>query len=126
MTLDPYGDIVQDSQADHELVIVRPAAETPNVLRLPLMLDGNSVEINDTMFVTLTSGTIYITDRDGQTIYSLTKPFFPANEVYVAADANNAVGVLDMNTGDITPVVTGLVNPHGLAFAPDPAVRSGH
>jgi hypothetical protein len=57
MTLDPYGDIVQDSQADHELVIVRPSAAPPSVLRLPLTLADASVEINDTMFVTGLAGT---------------------------------------------------------------------
>ena len=125
MTIDPFGDIILDSDIDHELIIVRPSGQTPNVLRLPVTLNNQSVEVNDTLFVTASSGTIYITDRDGQTIYALTKPYFFPNEVYVAADSNETVGLLDMNTGAITPVAIGIDNPEGLAFAPNPPLKSG-
>jgi len=117
MTLDPAGELVLDSQGDQELIVVRASTATNPVLKIPLSMGGTSVEVNDTIFPTSTSGTLFITDRNGQAIYELTKPYFPPNEVYTAADANNAVGLLDMNTGVITPVVTGLVNPEGLAFS---------
>lgn len=116
MTLDPAGELVLDSQADQELIVMRAASTANPVLKIPLSMGGVPVEVNDTIFVSSTSGRLFITDRDGDAIYELTKPYFPPNEVYTAADANNAVGLLDMNTGIITPVVTGLVNPEGLAF----------
>jgi hypothetical protein len=121
MTLDPAGELVLDSQADQEIIVVRSAVAAHPVLKIPLTLDGTSVEVNDTIFPTSTAGTLFISDRNGEAIYELTKPYFPPNEVYTAADANNTVGLLDMNTGVITPVVTGLVNPEGMAFLPSPA-----
>lgn len=84
-------------------------------------------EVNDTIFTASattgmpsTSGVIFISDTDANAIYTLTKPYFPANEVYTAADAAGDVGLLDMNSGVITPVVTGLAHPNGLAFSPTP------
>ncbi len=118
MTLDPAGELVLDSQADDELIIVRSSTATNPVLKIPLTMESAALEVNDTLFVTSTSGTILITDRDGEAIYTLTKPYFPPNEVYVAADAVGDVGLLDMNTGNVTPVVTGMVHPLGLAFSP--------
>lgn len=53
----------------------------------------------------------------------LSKPYFPSNEVYTAAVGGNlagVVGLVDLNTGVITPVATGFSGLHGLAFAPTP------
>jgi hypothetical protein len=125
MTLDPAGELVLDNRSDDSLYIVRdPKAEHP-VLRVPLTLGGTPVEVNDTIFTTSatndvssTAGTIFITDTGANKIYMLTKPYFPANEVYTAANVANVVGVVDLNTGVVTPVVTGFKGVHGLAFSP--------
>ena len=50
-------------------------------------------------------------------MYALSKPYFPANEVYTAANVVNDVGLVDLNTGVVTPVVTGFAGVHGLAFS---------
>jgi hypothetical protein len=88
-------------------------------------LAGNPVEVNDTIFTrsatngtASTAGMIFITDTAANAIYTLTKPYFPANEVYSAANVVNDVGLVDLNTGVVTPVVTGFEGLHGLAFAP--------
>ncbi len=125
MTIDLSGELVLDSQGDDELIVVRGASATNPVLKIPLTLDGAPTEVNDTIFTysvtsgsASTAGTIFITDSNANAIYELTKPYFPAPEVYTAADAVGDVGLLDMNTGNITPVVTGLIHPGGLAFSP--------
>jgi hypothetical protein len=125
MTLDPAGELVLDSQGDDELIVVRAANVEHPVLKIPLTMDGTPTEVNDTIFtysatnlVSSTAGVIFITDTNANAIYTLTKPYFPANEVYTAADAVGDIGLLDMNTGNITPVVTGLEHPNGLAFSP--------
>jgi hypothetical protein len=131
MTLDPAGELVLDSQGDDELIVVRAPGATNPVLKIPLaMLSGTTstpTEVNDTIFTfsatsgtSSTAGVIFITDTNANAIYTLTKPFFPPNEVYVAADAVGDIGLLDMNTGIITPIVTGLEHPNGLAFSPNP------
>jgi hypothetical protein len=51
-------------------------------------------------------------------IYVLTKPYFPSNEIYTAANVVNEVGLVDLNTGVVTPIATGFKGVHGLAFSP--------
>jgi hypothetical protein len=127
MTLDPAGELVLDNRSDDSLYIVRAKTVTNPVLRVPLTLAGTSVEVNDTIFTTSattgvasTAGAIFITDTKANAIYILTKPYFPANEVYTAANLVNDVGLLDLNSGIVTPVVTGFQGVHGLAFSPNP------
>jgi hypothetical protein len=125
MTLDPAGELVLDNRSDKSLYIVRnPKAQNP-VLRVPLTLGGAPVEVNDTIFTTSqtngvssTAGTIFITDTTANVIYLLTKPYFPSNEIYTAANVVNKVGLVDLNTGVVTPIATGFQGVHGLAFSP--------
>lgn len=125
MTRDPAGELVLDNRSDDSLYIVRGPKSQHPVLRIPLTLDGTPVEVNDTIFtmsetsnVSSTAGTIFITDADANAIYMLTKLFFPANEVYTAADVANVVGLVDLNTGAVTPIAEGFQGLHGLAFSP--------
>jgi sugar lactone lactonase YvrE len=126
MTLDPAGELVLNNRSDDSLYIVRAPTGPHPVLRVPLTLAGNPVEVNDTIFTTSatsgaasSAGMIFITDTSANEIYTLTKPYFPANEVYSAANVVNDVGLVDLNTGVVTPVVTGFQGLHGLAFAPN-------
>ena len=124
MTIDPAGELVLDNRSDDSLYIVRSPASTNLVLRVPLTLAGKPVEVNDTIFTTSTfgvsstTGAIFITDTSANAIYILTKPYFPPNEVYTAANVANDVGLVDLNTGLVTSVVTGFAGVHGLAFSP--------
>ena len=125
MTINSAGELVLDNRSDDSLYIVRnPKAQHP-VLRVPLTLGGNAVEVNDTIFtlsettrLSSTAGTIFITDTSANKIYMLTKPYFPSNEVYTAANVANVVGLVDLNSGVVTPIATGFKGVHGLAFSP--------
>jgi hypothetical protein len=127
MTRDPAGELVLDNRSDDSLYIVRnPSAARP-LLRVPLTLSDSPVEVDDTIFTysltsgeSSTAGTIYITDTTANIIYTLTKPYFSSNEVYTAANVANDVGLVDLNTGVVTPVVTGFMGIHGMAFSPTP------
>jgi hypothetical protein len=115
MTLDEFGNIVLDSQADGELIIVeRPGSADQAVWHLGLTLDGASTQIDDTVFARSAHGRILVSDRDGETIYSVTKDIFPPRVAYSATPTS--VGELDMETGIITNAVTGMVSPHGMMF----------
>jgi hypothetical protein len=125
MTLDPAGELVLDNRTDDSLYIVRNPRSQNSVLRVPLTLAGKAVEVNDTIFTTSqtngvssTAGTIFITDTTANKIYMLTKPYFPANEIYTAANVAKEVGLVDLNTGVVTPIATGFQGVHGLAFSP--------
>lgn len=121
MTLDPLGNIVLDSQGDQQLIIVsHPGSSHQSVLRLPLSYLTPSgpmaVETDDTTFVTSTQGFILFADKGLNTVYKLSAPAFSPGVAYTAADGGPFVGTLDLSTGIITPIVTGLSNPGGMMF----------
>jgi hypothetical protein len=125
MTLDPSGELVLDNRSDDSLYIVRAKGAPNSVLRVPLTLSGKPVEVNDTIFITSattnaasTAGVIFITDTTANVVYALTKPYFASNEVYTAANVVNDVGLVDLNTGVVTPIATGFQGVHGLAYSP--------
>ena len=122
MTLDPQGNIVLDSQADQELIIVsNPGTSIERVLRLPLTYQPSkgpitAVETDDTAFVTSTEGFILFADKGLNTVFALKKKAFAPGAAYTAADGGPLVGTIDLTTGFITPIVTGLTSPGGLVF----------
>jgi hypothetical protein len=121
MTLDPLGNIVLDSQADHELIYVtHPGAPNQQALRLPLsFLSENAampVETDDTAFVTSSQGFILFADKGLNTVFKLTRAGFVPGSAYTAADGGPFVGTVDLTSGIVTPVVTGIKNPGGLVY----------
>ena len=118
MHFNPIGDLVLDSQADGELIILHhPGAIDQSVFHLALTENGASTQIDDTVYAVTTHGEILVSDRDGETIYSISKDMFSPSAAYSATPT--AVGRLDLDTGVITDVVTGMVSPHGMAFLGD-------
>ena len=121
MTLDPLGDIVLDSQADQELIVLtNPGSSEQRALRLPLSYVTNTgltpVETDDTAFVTSSEGFILFADKKLNAVYTLRKKAFAPGAAYTAADGGPFVGTVDMTSGIITPIVTGLGNPGGMVF----------
>ena len=122
MTLDPLGNIVLDSQGDQQLIIVsNPGTSNQTAVRLPLsyLLPSGmpmAVETDDTAFTTSSEGFILFADKHLNTVYKLSKKAFAPGAAYTAADGGPFVGTIDMTTGIITPIVTGLSNPGGLVF----------
>jgi hypothetical protein len=72
--------------------------------------------VDDTAFATSTQGFVLFADKVLNTVFKLSKEVFPPNAVYTAANSGPVVGTLDMNTGVVTPIVTGLGNPGGMVF----------
>lgn len=116
MRFDAAGDLVLDSQADGELIILHhPGAVDQSVFRVPLTSGGSSTQIDDTVFPAKSQGVILVSDRDGETVYSVTAPFFGTDPF---SAGSNFVGQLNLSTGVLTPVVNGMVSPHGMHFIP--------
>jgi hypothetical protein len=117
MTIDLTGDIVLDSQADHELIVVPdPGGPNQQASRLPLSLEGKPVQVDDTAFATSTQGFVLFADKVLNTVFKLSKEVFAPNAVFTAANSGPVVGALDMNTRAVMPIVTGLGNPGGMVF----------
>jgi len=116
LRFDAAGDLTLDSQADAELIILHhPGAVNQSVYRLPLTTNGSPVQIDDTVFPEFSQGVILVADRDGETVYAVSAPLF-GPEAYSAAPTS--VDQLNMITGVLTPVVSGMVSPHGMYFIP--------
>ena len=121
MTLNPLGDIVLDSQADQMLIIVtHPGTRQQQVLRLPLTYQSpnglTAVETDDTAFVTSAQGYILFADKGLNEVFKLSRAAFSPGQAYTAADGGPFVGALDVTSGVVTPVVTGLSGPGGMQF----------
>ena len=132
LIVDPYGELVLDSQGDGELVIVQhPGRSCQKNLLVPLTsaaggtTPGNTTA-DDTVFATAAKGTLLVADKNG-TIYAITAPYFAPGAAYTAIVATATpggstvaafVGQTDLTTGFVTPILNGLVNPGGMAFIP--------
>ena len=115
MIFNAFGDLVLDSQADAELIVVhRPGRADQSVYHLPITQNGAPVQIDDTIFATASHGVILVSDRDGETVYAISRDIFSPSAAYSATPTS--VAALDAETGVLTDIVTGMVSPHGMAF----------
>jgi hypothetical protein len=122
LKVDSAGDLVLDSQADGDLIFIN-AADSKNqaALRLHLTLPNgkkNQITVDDTVFPTAPSGTILVVDTNGDTVYAVKSDAFQPGGAYSASDSDGILGKVDLSTGLVTPVVTGMQTPHGALFVP--------
>ncbi len=118
-TLTPEGDLLLDSQDDAEVIIVHhPGQKSQKVFHLALTSGGMPAKIDDTVFTRTGEGFILVSDLDANTVYAIHRAAWHGHVAYSAGIANavGLVGKLDLETGNLTPVVTGLKNPRGMAF----------
>ncbi|MFY9988894.1 MAG: hypothetical protein WAK31_29340 [Chthoniobacterales bacterium] len=120
LTIDPSGDLVLDSQADGDLIFLRgPGFPNQAGFRLHLS-DGttNQVQVDDTVFPSATTGTIYVADTTANVIYAVTSNAIPPNSAFSASNSDGTLVRTDLISGQVTPIVTGFISPHGAFFAP--------
>jgi hypothetical protein len=119
LKVDPSGNLVLDSQQDGDLIFLNGPG-FPNQVGYRLHLSSSSttqVTVDDTVFPTQASGTIYVADTPANIVYAITSKVFPPNSAFTSAsDSNNYEGRIDLQTGKITPIITGLKGPHGALF----------
>jgi len=128
MILDPFGELMLDSQGDSEEIIVQfPGQSCQSALVVPLTYPTGAdtfagLMADDTAFATSNSGFIIFADKPGQKVYKITAPYFFIGAAYTAFQDNTGtlgfVGRTDFSTGVSTPIVSGLGNPGGMAFIP--------
>jgi hypothetical protein len=83
---------------------------------------------DDAIMPTSTSGTFYISNQGGNDVISVQVTGLNTNDLYADIANQNELVQIDPKTGAITPIVTGLNNPHGLEFVPsvsDPSEFNG-
>jgi|HubBroStandDraft_6_1064221.scaffolds.fasta_scaffold11236_3 hypothetical protein len=125
MTLTPSNDILLDSQGDSELIVLHHLGQaSQSVTLVPLSSPFGTPQADDTLFIPSDKGFILMADTPANIVYKITRDGFMPGAAYTAAvgapDASGAsigfVGALDLNFGDLTPVVTGFMSPHGMGF----------
>ena len=123
LTLDPSGDLFMTSQADGELIVVRqPSTSQQSVLEIPLSSPYGMPQVDDTLFTPNVDGYILVADKNSNTVYAIRKTVFAPGAAYSSAQTGSGstaqafVGKLDPSFGLLTPVVTGLTSPGGMAF----------
>ncbi|HEX4582253.1 MAG TPA: hypothetical protein VH139_09340 [Acidobacteriaceae bacterium] len=124
MTLTPSNNILLDSQGDSELILIRKPGKNQSVLQIPLTSPFGTPQVDDTLFIPSDDGFMLVSDTPADTTYIIRKTAFIPGTAYSAGvgapDSSGAtpgfVGRLDLDFGQLTPIVTGLNSPHGLAF----------
>jgi hypothetical protein len=124
LVLDLSGDLVLTGEADQEIVFVHNPGAPNQTESFIVLLGTNGQAINgfpdDTVFPNAANGIFYVTDTGANTVYALTATGLAPGSVYV--DVGNEFGQLNLSTGVVTPIFTG-VSPHGVVFVatPEPA-----
>jgi hypothetical protein len=122
MTTSPTGDIVLDSQGDSELIVMRyPGSPAQSALQIPLSSPYGQPQVDDTLFAPSTDCFLLVSDEPANVIYKITKDVFSPGAAYSAGVAGTSaapgfVGRLDLEFGQLTPIVSGMQSPHGLGF----------
>ena len=117
LTVTPAGDLLLDSQADNELIDISSSTGVASVLPITVASAGKADDnLDDTVFPSSNQDTLLIADRDLNMVYAVTG--LKAFQAYSAANDDNLVGALNTTTGVVTPIVSHLQQPHGMAVIP--------
>jgi hypothetical protein len=119
LAIDPRGNVVLDDQGDGQLIFIRhPFSDSPVVGRLNLTVGGVATNVDDTAFASKPSSFMLVADLNGQTVYRIDNPTFgfEPGTAYCASDTAGFVGTLNLDTGAISPIVTGLSSGRGVLF----------
>jgi hypothetical protein len=117
-SLTPDGStLVVDSQQDSELVFIKNPGTLQSVTYLPLTLGGALTAVDDTRYVVRNKTLMLFTDTPKNYVYRVDGAFNPGS-AFTSGPVQ--VANLNLNTGVLTPIVSGLGAPHGMIFAAAP------
>jgi hypothetical protein len=125
LTIDPRGNVVLDSQGDGKLVFIRHLfSNHPDVGFLNVTVNGAMTTVDDTAFAPRSPSFLLVADLgnplvgDGGTVYRIDSPpfGFEPGTAYSASDTGGFVGLLNLDNGAITQIVTGLSSGRGVLF----------
>jgi hypothetical protein len=81
---------------------------------------------DDAIMPTASSGAFYISNQGGNDVLRVEMSNLNTHDLYADITTQNELAQIDPTTGKITPILSGLSNPHGLAFVPDTALPIPH
>lgn len=117
LTIDPHGDLVLNSQGDQELMFIHGVGTPSQTVKvLPV-----GTQVDDTLWPTTSSGCLLVSDN-ASGVYSVCSSIWvPGTPVTDSANDSTVisfVGTLNVSTGQISPFLVGMNNPHGMGFIP--------
>jgi hypothetical protein len=117
-SIDAQGRLVLISQADDQLIWVTPVADA-GAVSLTVLTAPTPLE--DTVWVTGTTGRLLLVDASANTIYSI-QAAFTLGTVYTETPNDSTIpgvlATLDPTSGTFTPKVIGFGKPTGLLYLP--------
>ncbi len=118
------GTFVLDAQGDQQLVFAQ-GLETgaTQLTRLALTHGGASAGADDVRWSASDNGTLLVVDSKANTVYAVSGPF-RAGQAFASLDnvggaaQNNEVDTIDLQTGALSPFLTGVGKAKGLLWVP--------
>ena len=117
------GDFMLDSQGDSDLVFAgNPGTPSQSLTSLMLTSTSGAPQVDDVTWTTTPHGTLLMVDAKLNQIDAITGPLglgtaftaVPSGTTPLSSD----LGTIDLNSGAVTPVLTGLGSPKGLLYVP--------
>jgi hypothetical protein len=123
LTADPRGNIVLDDQADGELIFITPSGAVGRLSIRPSVPKFSPLTVDDTAFAPTPPSSslqafLLVADLKGDAVYRIDRPVFgfEPGVAYCASDTRGIIGTLNLDTGIVTPITTGLGSGRGLLF----------
>jgi hypothetical protein len=116
--IDTQGRLVLISQADDQLITLTPVGDAGAV---SLTVLTAPTQLEDTVWITATTGQLLLVDATANTIYSIKTTFTPGTVYTETPDDSTIPGVLatlDPTMGTFLPKVIGFGKPTGLLYLP--------
>ena len=122
LKLTPFGALLLSCGDDGQLVFVsHPGTDDQSVAFLTL-IDPRSNQhvtgLDDAVFVTATRGTFYLADTGNNRVLRITAAGLDLGSLFASVGSVNALVLVDLDSGKVSPFVSNLNGPHGLAFVP--------
>jgi hypothetical protein len=114
-TIDPQGDLVLNSQADQELLFVHGVGTSSQTVKVLSV----GAQVDDTVWPTSSNGCLIVADQNSGVFSVCSSIWVPGTPVVDAANDGTTisfVGTLSLGSGQITPFLVGMNNPHGMGF----------
>lgn len=124
----PGAGLMLSSGDDGQLIFVlHPGTDDQKVAFLSLITSSKAPVsgLDDAIFPGSEAGTFYLTDTGNDRVLKIEVEDIAPGSLYACVGSVNQFVKVDLHTGVITPVVTGLSAPHGLAFVPSTDENAG-
>jgi hypothetical protein len=116
-TTDPQGDLVLNSQGDGNMFFVHNPGSSSQTVKVLAV----GTQVDDVLWPTSSNGCVLVADNASGVFSACSNVWVPGQPLVSSpndATVISFVGTLSMGSGQITPIIVGIPNAHGMAFIP--------